>query len=230
MNDINIITPPAIYGDAVAGDAARTRSALESLIENVNKSNFDIADLCYKIKSRGHYAPYATFQEYSKTLNLKARKIQYLTRMAEVMDQVGITRAQYEPLGIAKLREVTSLEPGQVWINPDTKAETPIKEFIIGFVNQGADISLEDIKLHVRTLKGFVGENDLVWRNICFTRLVAEQVFDPAVEMTRNRLGSVGKDDEGMSKDASEAACVEVWAVEYMNDPANNVLPEETEE
>lgn len=218
-----------LVGAAVAGESAKVRGELEALIESVNRSNFDIADLCFKVERNGFYEPYTTFQEYYKTLNIKARKIQYLTRMAKVMDAVGILRATYEPLGIGKLREITSLDPQGVWKNPETGVETPISEFIIGFVEKGSEITLEDLKIHVRTIKGFVGENDLVWRNLCFTRLVAEMTWDPAIAMAKNHLGSVGKDDEGISKDASDSAAAEVLAVEFMNDPKNHVLPEETE-
>lgn len=221
-----------IVGEAVAGEAAQVRGQLEALIENVNKSNFDIADLCYKVKSKGYYAPYSTFQEYYSTLNIKARKIQYLTRMAEVMDIVGKTRAEYEPLGVGRLREITSLDPNGTWTNPVTKEELPVKEFILGFLEKNKDtgdyLDIDDLKSHVRTLKGLVGDNDLTWRNLCMTRLVAENTWDPAVVMAKNYLGSVGKDEEGISKDASDGAAAEVLAIEYLNDPKNHVLPEET--
>jgi hypothetical protein len=215
-----------IVGEAVAGEAAAARGQLEYLIESVNRSNFDIAELACKVKRSGDYGRHSTFQEYYATLNIKARKIQYLTRMAEVMDLVGIERKQYEPLGIGKLREITSLDPNGKWVNPETGVETSMREFIVGFVEKGDEIELDDLKIHVRTLKGFIGEKDLVWRNLCFTRLVAEMTWDPAIQLAKNHLGSVGKDDEGISKDASDAAAAEVLAIEYMNDSANNVLPE----
>lgn len=203
---------------------------LVSLIHSVNSSTFDIAELLYKVKSNGYYQiEHATFKEYTESLEIKSRKAQYLTRIVEVMEQVSIPRTQYEKLGISKLREISSLDPALTWKNPLDNTETPMKQFIIDLVGAGEDMDLEAIKKHVRTLKGITGENDIVWRNIPFTRIVAEKTIDPALELTRANIGSVGKDDEGISKDASDAACVEIWAVSYMNDPNSNPLNQEFE-
>lgn len=217
-----------IVGEAVAGEASKVRKQLEKIISDTNRSAFDISDLLHQIKQKGYYNDwgFTTFQEFVGTLEIKARKAQYLQRIASVMETVGIVRETYEPVGIAKLREITSLDPAADWVNPETGESTPLAEFITGFVEKAADMSLEDIKQHCRTLKGFTGSNDLVWKNLCFIRSVVENVIDPAIELTRNAIGSVGKDDEGVSKDASESACVEAWAIEFMNNPANNVLPE----
>lgn len=219
-----------LVGEMVAGESAKARAQLESLINNVNKSTLDIAELLAKVKTNAFYQPeFNTFQEYVDTLNIKARKAQYLTKIVEVMAEVGLTRTQYEPLGIARLREISSLDPKATWTNPETKEETPMSHFITSFVEKGDEIEIDQLKQHVRTLKGFCGENDLVWRNFCITRLVAESTIDPALELARNNIGSVGKDDEGVSKDASDGACLEVWAVSYLNDASNNVLSESAE-
>jgi hypothetical protein len=222
--------PTAIVGDLVAGatvEAERVRGALESLIERVNRSKFDIADLCYKVKVNGYYAPYTTFQDYYKTLSIKKRTVQYLTKMVECMTQVGISREQYEPLGIAKLREITSLDPNDTWKNPETGIETPMHEFIVGFIENGAGMELEEITQHVRTLKGLTGENDLVFLNICLKRSALDNTVRPALDLAKNWIGSIGKDDEGISRDASDGTALEMVAVEYLNDPKNHVLSEE---
>lgn len=219
--------PAVIVGEAVAGESSKLRTQLESLITTVNKSQFDIGELLSKVKHGGHYQPeFNTFQEYTRSLDIKPRKAQYLVRITDVMSEVGVTRAQYEPVGTAKLREITSLDPAGTWVNPETHEITALKDFIVGFVDKAKELSLDEVKQHVRTLKGFVGENDLVWENFCITRLVKTNIVDPAKELARKNIGSVGKDDEGMSKDASDGACLEAWAVEYLNNPANNVLEE----
>lgn len=212
-------TPIVIVGEAVAGEAAAARKNLEALINSVNRSSFDIAELCHKVKSKGYYAPFTTFQEYSKTLKLKPRKIQYLTRMAGVFDQVGIKREVYEPLGIARCREITSLDPAAEWTNPESSLTTPVAEFIKGFVEKGEEIDMDDLKRHVRTLKGFVGDNDLVWVNLCLTRSVHENTWRPAIDKAKALMGSVSKDDEGISQDASDGAAAEIIAVTFLNDP-----------
>lgn len=213
------IAPMVIVGTVEAGEASTARARLEALIASVNRSSFDIGVMCNQIKTRGYYAPYTTFQEFAKTLKLKARKIQYLTRMAGVFEQVGIPREQYEPLGVARCREITSLDPGTTWTNPETGAETDINDFIRGFVDKGEDIEMDDLKRHVRTLKGFVGDNDLVWVNLCLTRSVYDNVWTPAVEKAKALIGSVGKDDEGISKDAGDGAVAEIFAASFLNDP-----------
>lgn len=227
MESLNVVTPTVIVGEAVAGSAAKARKQLEKLISDVNKSSFDIGDLLHLIKKNGYYDGYTTFQEYQASLDIKPRKAQYLRRISEVMEAVGITREKYEPLGIAKLREITSLKPEESWTDPETGNQIPMKEFIVGLVEKGAEMDLEDdIKKHVRTLKGLVGENDLVFLNLSVKRSVMDNTVRPALELAKNAIGSVGKDDEGISQDASDGAALEALAVEFLNNPANNVLPE----
>lgn len=218
-------TPSVIVGQVAAGEAAETKSQLEGLIVTLEKSKFDVAELLYKIKIKGFYVGwgYSTFPEYSKTLKIKNRTVQYMTRIVGVMDEVGIKRDVYEPLGIAKLREITSLDPKAEWTNPVTGAKTPMIEFIKGFVEQGADIEVEKLKEHVRTLKGFVGENDLVFETLCMTRSAMENSWKPAIELAKAHIGSVAKDEDGMSKDASNGAAAEMVAVSYLNDPQNSL-------
>jgi hypothetical protein len=212
-----------IVGEAVAGESAKTRAMLVSLINSVNKSTLDIAELLAKVKKHGYYqAEHSTFKEYTESLDIKARKAQYLTRIVECFESVGIPRTQYEKLGIAKLREISSLEYEGTYTNPVSGEKTPLKEFVTEFVSKGSDMDLDELKKHVRTLKGFVGENDIEWVNLPFTKSVLDNTIRPAAELTRANIGSVGKDDEGISKDASMASVIEVWAVEYLNDPSNN--------
>lgn len=219
-----------LVGDAVAGESAHTRAMLESLINSIEKSTLDVAELLYKVKANAFYQPeFNTYKEYTRALKIKDRKAEYLPKIVEVMAAVGIDRKQYEPLGIARLREISSLDPNAMWTNPETKIETPVRDFIIGFVEKNEEIELDDLKQHVRTLKGFTGSNDLVWLNICLVRANLENTVRPALELAKNHIGSVSKDDDGVSKDASDGAALEVLAVEFMNDPSNNVLPESEE-
>lgn len=228
---------PTVIVNVEIGEAERARRELEDLISFQVKSNFDIAEKCHIIKSRGFFQPFTTFQEYAKTLTgLKPRKIQYLTRMAGVFDTVGIPRSVYEPLGVARCREITSLDPGTTWVNPDTNEATSMDDFIRGFVEKGEEIPMEDLKRHVRTLKGFVGENDIVWENVPFIRAVYDNTWRPAIEKAKALIGSVAKDDEGISQDASDAAAAEVIAVNFLNDPnvvyaqLGETFPEEGQE
>lgn len=225
MEGIIVTNPPAIHGEAVAGESAKTRKELEALIGAVNKSAFDMAELFHKVKSKQYYTTwgFSTFPEYVKSLSgIKERKAQYLTKMAETFAEVGVPRSTYEPLGIARCREISSLDPKGTWKNPESGAETPMVEFIKGFVEKGDEISMDLLKAHVRTLKGIVGGNDISFRNLAFQRTVAEEIWDKAIELVRHNAGSVGKDADGMSKDISNEYAAEMLAVNYLNDPTNN--------
>lgn len=219
------MTETVIAGEINAGEAAQVRAELEALISSVDKSTFDIAEKLYQVKSHAFYQPtFNTFKEFTDSLKIKARKAQYLTRIVEVFTEVGVPRTQYEPLGIARLREISSLDPKINWKNPETGVETPMSHFIKSFVEKGEEIEMDDLKQHVRTLKGFTGENDIVWHNWPFTRQVSENIIAPALALAKANIGSVGKDDEGISQDASDSRCIEVWAVEYLNDVNSNPL------
>lgn len=213
-----------VIGEVVAGESARLRAELETLVNNSNRSKFDIAETAYRVKRTGDYGEFTTFKEYSKTLNIKPQTIRYLTRIAEVMDRVGIYRNQYEQIGIAKLREITSLEPGEVWRHPETNEETPITEFIVGLVQRGATLGIKEIQQYVRTLKGFTGENDLCYETLCMTRSVLENTWQPAMRLAKLNIGTVKKDDEGVSQEASDGAAAEALASCYLNDPNNGTF------
>lgn len=231
MTDV-VQEPTVIVGEKVAGEAAKVRKQLEQLIKKVNTSAFDIADLLYTIKKNGYYSGFATFQEFIKTLDIKLRKAQYLCRMNEVMEAIGKTREQYEPLGVAKLREITSLNIDDIWVNPQTKDEVPIKAFVVGFVEKGKDMTFDEIKQHVRTLKGLVGENNIMFVHFSVKKSVLDNVVRPALELAKLNIGSGPKDDEGVSQDPSDGAALEVISVEYLtsnNEAVNNLEKGETD-
>lgn len=228
-----------IVDSAIAGEAVAVRHQLEELIKNVDKNTFDIAELLYTIKKRGYYAPFNTFQDFRKSLKLKPRKSQYLTRIASVMDEVGIPRSQYEPLGIARLRDITSLEPSEVWTNPTTGDITPVREFITSFVEyrepSGDFIDPERLKKNVRVLKGLVGENDMDWLHLYMRVSAIEETARPALELMKAHIGSVRKDEEGISHDATDGQAAEMVFANYLSDPSNGLdtlyaLPEPEEE
>jgi hypothetical protein len=220
-------SPIVIVDSAIAGEAIETRHQLEQVISSMNRSKFDIAELLLKIKRKGYYAPYATFDEFRTSLKIKKRTSQYLTKMAAVMEEVGIPRSQYEPLGVSRLRDITSLEPTDIWTNPISGAKTPMRDFIIGFVEYrhevtGDFIDPELLKRNVRTLKGFVGENDFEFFTFSFQRSTLETVVRPALELAKAHLGSVKKDDEGISQDATDSSAAVAIFADYLSDPTND--------
>jgi hypothetical protein len=220
---MGIVTPTMVIGEAVAGAAAALRAELESIITKVNTSAFDIGDLLHLIKVNKYYYGYNTFQEYVATLKIRPRKAQYLRRIAEVMEFLSIPRETYEPVGVSKLREITSLDPAGEWLD-DVGVGHPLSGFILGMIEKHQELTLDQIKAHVKTLKGLVGDNAMVRRGFWVSQLVADETIDPAVELARKQIGSTHKDDEGISQDAKDGACWEVIAIGFLLDPANSVL------
>ena len=185
--------------------------------------------LLSETKKQGYFKQWGfdTFKEYVQQLDLKERKAHYLTRIVDVMETVGVVREQYEPLGLSKLREITSLDPGAIYVDPESNTQTPMKDFITGLVDKGLGMSLEEIKQHVKTLKGLTGENELMFVNFSVKRSVWETAIKPALELAKSNIGSVGQDEEGNAKDASDGRALEMIAVEFLNNPANQPFPEE---
>src|ERR1039458_2921354 len=112
MNETGLVPVTVqLVGEQIAGESVKVKKELEKLLKSLNKSTFDVADLLHKVKKFGYYRPeFDTFAGYLNTLDSKQRKGQYLERITDVMEQVDIERTKYEPLGIAKLREITSLD------------------------------------------------------------------------------------------------------------------------
>lgn len=210
----------AIYGEQEAGRAAKVRKAVEDKIKGIMTSTFDIAELLFEIKSKHYYADwgYESFQEYVSTLQIKPRKAQYLVRMVEVMSAVEVERNTYEPIGLSKLREITSLDYEGDYTNPEDGAKTPYKDIIRGLVDRAGDMELGDIKKAVRILKGLTGEDELIWVNFSLKRSVKEEVLDPALKLAKLLIGDSGRDEEGMAIEASDGAALEIIAVEFLNE------------
>jgi hypothetical protein len=207
-----------IIGGVVAGEAAKARATLEAKIAVMNANVFDVAELLYAVK-KGHYYDQPTFMEYIETLKIKPRKAAYLVRIQEVMDTIGCKRAQYEPIGVTKLREIASLDPVATYHNPLDEKDSPMRDWIWGLIEDAPTLSLDDVQHMVRILKGFIGENDLTWRNFRVTRTAAEQTIDPAITKALAKIGDVGQDADGNATAASKGRALEMICAEVNNDP-----------
>lgn len=225
-----------IVGEQVAGEAAKTRKAVEKLIQAHILDQFDIGELLWKIKKNGWYSQwgYSTFSEYGKTTGLKESKLRYLPQIAEVLDSVGFTRTQYQGVGVAKLRVIASLKPDDIYINPVTKDESSVGDYIKLMVekaiNEPDTYKLEEIKKNVRTLKGMVGEKDLDFLRISTQRGIMEAVMRPALEKAKKIIGSVGKDDDGNSIDPSDAQAFAYICGDFLATPQVESEPDSNED
>ena len=213
-----------IVGEAESGERAAVQKAIKRLIKQVETNNFDLSELLFRAKSKHLYTE-PSFSDFVATLNIKPRRAQYLERIAEVMTLSNIERAEYEPIGIAKLRAITRLHPltkeGAVnmYTNPVTKESHPMAEYIVGITEQAlAGRDIKDIEKDVRILKGEVGENDMVWRNFRLPRMVDENTIAPALEKAAINIGTVATDENGVAKEVQDWRKLEVLAVEYLTD------------
>jgi len=210
-----------IVGEIEAGEAAKVRKSLEKAIQQVNDSTFDIAELLYTVKSKHLYTT-PSFQDYVDQLKIKRRRAQYLTRIVEVMTAINCTRAEYEPLGTTKLREIVRLDPAAMYTNPTTQEVHPMADYIWGLIEMAPAASPDDLAKHVRVLLGETGENDMTFLNIRLPRLVLANAVTPAFEKAAILLGTVKKDADGIAEEPKDWRKLEVICVDFKNDTSSD--------
>src|ERR1035437_2568654 len=156
---------PAIVGEAVAGEAAQTLAEVKKLVKGLAVNTFDLFEKLHKVKKNKFYAPkFNTFGEYAKTLDLKLSKAYYGVKIVEMAEACGISREQYEPVGIAKLRLISRVEMQ----NPDggpkmymlEGIDLPASgvEVIKGIMEKALTTPPDAIEQFVRKVNGQVGE------------------------------------------------------------------------
>jgi hypothetical protein len=209
--------PPAIVGEAEAGQAAKVRKQVNSLIKTITTSTFDVMDLLHEVKSKKYYSPkYDTFMDYAKTLDLKVAKIYYLVRVKETMSVAGIDRATYEPIGISKLRTIASIKV----VDSENKVDDDAVEMVKTLIQTAPLKTGEELETVVNEYNGNVGDDAFEWLNLKMKK-AAKDVIRQALSLIKMQLGSVGKDDDGVAKDASDSAALEKLAMDYLADPNN---------
>jgi hypothetical protein len=234
------VEPTVIVGEAVAGQSKQLRKKAEAIINVMETNQYDLGELLCRIQDEALYTQWGfnTYSEYMKTTKLKASKARYLPQIARVMKAIAVERAQYESIGISKLRVIASLNPTDVYTHPVSKEETSMHNFIAAIVDKaltdGEAYTLDEIKKHVRTLKGITGDRDITFLGIPILRAALDNVVRPCFDRFKMLIGTVATDSEGKAVDASdgtvlERICATVLALpdEYFNAPA---LAEEIDE
>ena len=215
----------SIVGEAIAGRSAQVRKQLLRMAFSMNISTFDMIELLAEAQENNYASQwgFSSLLDYgAEELGLKKRKTQYLTRIGKVTKAVGLTRSQYEPSGVSKLREICdSLDPESTYWNPDTHANEDMAEHIVRLILDSDKMTVEQIKEEVLRLQGRLGADRPVHRTTTYPRSVWENVIKPARELARHLLGSSGRDADGNAKEYSDGACDEVICAAFLADLNN---------
>src|ERR1017187_7270500 len=139
------LNPPAIVGEATAGrkaELAALRRRMLLLSCDITKNTFDLAEAFLEAQESHCYLEWGfeSLWEYaSLELGIKHRKAQYLARIVKVCRECGVARAVYEPVGVTKLREITTLDPGASFYNTETKKSEPMVEHIVRLIAEAPE-------------------------------------------------------------------------------------------
>lgn len=215
------MNPPAIHGEAKAGESAKLRQQLMMLKQNIDEDTFDLAFALYRAKIGGAYREWGfkSIVEYGREeLDLKARRTQYLVRIAEVTTALEIPRNTFEAVGVSKMRVICRLDPAGTFYNEKDKVNEPLSQHIQWLMRASHTTTVAKLNLEVDRLMGMTGGNRMTPRTFAFTE-DAWAVIEEAVEKTRKIMGSSGKDLEGIATEYSVAKCVEMWAANFLADP-----------
>ncbi len=215
---------PAIQGEAIAGRAAQVRKQLMVLTMDLNQSTFDLAELLAEASDNEMPRAwgYSSIGEYAeKELGIKERKSQYLIRIVKVCKAVCLKRADFETVGVSKLREITRLEPNGSFFNPETKSPEPLSGHIVHLIQEAENMTGSQILDEVRRLMGQTGGNRPITKMMSWTEDTYNKVILPAQELARKRLGSAKRDEQGNAVEYTDSVVEEVIHSEYLSDPNN---------
>lgn len=220
----------AIIGEQIAGRSASVRRNLMSMVANLSTNTFDLAALLHEARENTYYSMwgFSSLAEYAeKELGLKQRKSEYLTKIMHVTKAVGLTRPQFEPCGVSKLREISRLNPDGTFWNKDTHKNEDLSDHIVRLILDHDNLSVQQTKDEVARLLGQDGPDRRVIRSYSTDITTWQNVISEALELARRQLGSKGRDDEGNSIEFSEGACYECICAAFLADLNNAPDPED---
>jgi hypothetical protein len=218
--------PAPIVGEIEAGRSAKIKKEVNRLIKGVSANKFDLGDLLYEIKSKNFFADweFSSFSKYLKSLSetgLKYSSAYYLYRVTENGASAGLTRAEYEPVGLTKLRSISRLQPAGEYNG--TPMPLVIRELTLKAIN----MTPEEVDFEVDTIMGKTEEDALVWINFKVKKLARENVIKPALQLIKKHCPESQKvDDDGHVTEMSDGAALGMMAANILADP--NFNTEET--
>lgn len=209
---------PESVGEIEAGRAAKVRREINKLIKATNSSEFDIAELLYETKSRHYYSPdFESYSKYAKSLNIKYTRAYYYVKVIENMLAADLKRAQYESVGMTKLRVISRLEPAGEYKG------IPMPLVIRELTLKAEPMTMEELVHEVETILGLTEDESMVWMNIKLKKLARENAVKPALALMKKHMPeSQKKDEEGNYKDPSDGAALEMLCANTLSDPNFN--------
>lgn len=219
----------AIVGEVEAGRAATVRRQINKIVAQTNTNTFDLAELLFESKTKIYYTGWGfeSFSKYAKSLAIKYTKSYYLVRIVENMAAAGLTRVQYEPVGMTKLRMISRLKP------EDEFKGTPVSLLIHELTLKAVDMTPDEVQLEVDTIMGLTEDESMVWMNLKVKKLAKDNVIQPALSRMKKFIGTQPSEvDEGQQADASDGRALELICANFLADPNYAVedTPPTTEE
>lgn len=214
----------AIVGEVEAGRAATVRRQINKIVAQTNTNTFDLAELLFESKTKIYYTGWGfeSFSKYAKSLAIKYTKSYYLVRIVENMTAAGLTREQYEPVGMTKLRMISRLKP------EDEFKGTPVSLLIHELTLKAVDMTPDEVQLEVDTIMGLTEDESMVWLNIKVKKLAKDNVIQPALARMKKFIGTQPSEvDEGQQAEASDGRALELICANFLADP--NYAVEDTQ-
>lgn len=215
-----------IVGEAEAGRAIQVRRQINKLLAATNTSTYDLADLLWEAKSKNFFSGWGfeSFAKYAKSLDIKYSRAFYLVRMVENMKAAGLERAQYEPVGLLKLRIISRLKPETEYNG------TPVTLLIRELTLKAQQMTAEEVRHEVDTIQGLTEDESMVWINFQVKKLVRENVIKAAIALAKKHMPeSQTQDNDGNYHPPSDGAALEVICANFLADPNfQEDVPQET--
>lgn len=212
-------TSQVIVGEVEAGRPAKVRREINKLVKGVSVNTFDLAELLYEAKSKDYIREWGfeSFSKFAKSLDIKYTKCYYLVKIVANMTSAGLTRAQYEPIGLVKLRAISRLDT-----DGDYKG-TPMPQIIRELTLKAGQMTPEEVTFEVETILGLTLDESMVWLNLKVKKLAKENVIKPAMALAKKHMPeSQTQDEDGVYHDPSDGAAIEMICANFLADPNYN--------
>ena len=214
-----------VVGEADTSRAGVVRRTINKLIKQTSSNTFDIAILLHEVKTKSFWGGWGfdSFSKWAKSLEIKYTKAFYLVKIVDNMTAADLSREQYEPVGLGKLRIISRLDP------EGNYKGTPVVMLIRELTLKAQELSLEEVQFEVDTILGLTEEESMCWWNLRMKKLARENVCVPALRKAKRFMGQQKDEVSGEFKDASDGAAVEMIMANFLAD-ANFDSPEDASE